>query len=224
MKTLIAIPCLDMIPVDFASSLINLHKPDDTAYAFHANSLIYDSRNTFVANAIEKGYDRILWLDSDMVFEPDLLERLSNIIDSHMDRRRVNPYGIEYVTALAFKRRMPTSPVIYKELDYGTDENGIIYANAVSYKDYPKDSLFEIAGSGCGAVLMTTHLLERVWERFGPPFQPMIQMGEDLAFCYRAAQLGYKMYCDSRIKAGHVGQMVYTESIYLNQQKGETET
>lgn len=215
MKTLIAIPCLDMIPVDFASSLINLRKPDDTAYAFHANSLIYDSRNMFSANAIEKGYDRILWLDSDMLIMPDTLERLNRDMDEN---------NLDYVSALCFKRHLPTSPCVYKKLVYKQNKDGTVNAKAETMWDYPKDTLFECAGTGFGAVLTKTEMLKDVWEHYGPPFQPMIQMGEDLAFCYRAAQLGYKLYCDSRIKAGHVGQMVYTESIYLNQQKGETET
>lgn len=209
-KTLIAVPCMDTVPVPFVQSLLNLRKTNETAYAFNANSLIYDSRNTFVANAIGKGYDRILWLDSDMVFEPDLLERLSADMDET---------GAEFVTALCFKRRMPTDPVIYKRLVYGRKEDGKLRVKAEPYKDYPKDSLFEIAGSGFGAVMTCTDLLKRVWDTYGPPFDPMTQIGEDLACCWRIGQLGVKMYCDSRIKAGHIGQMIFDERVYQNYER-----
>lgn len=39
--------------------------------------MIYDSRNSLTAKALVNGYDLVLWLGSDMMLEPDLLERLS---------------------------------------------------------------------------------------------------------------------------------------------------
>ena len=204
-RTLIAIPCMDMVPVPFVKSLLNLRKTGDTAYAFLANSLIYDSRNVFVSNAIEKGYDRILWLDSDMVFEPDLLERLSRRLDE----------GYEYVSALAFKRKLPTGPAIYKRLDYGRDDQGHVHAKATAYTDYPRDALFEVAATGCAAVMMRVELLKDVWDRFGLPFLPLPNMGEDLSLCWRVAQLGRHMWCDSSVKVGHVGQYVFGEDAFV---------
>ena len=206
-KTLIAIPCMDMLPVGFFTSMMNLRKPEGTSYAPFSNCLIYDSRNTFVVNAIEGGFDRILWLDSDMVFEPDLLERLSADMDS----------GLEFVSALAFKRRIPTGPTIYKELVYDRRDDGTLKVKAEPYKDYPKDELFEIAGSGFGAVMTSTDLLKRVWDTYGPPFDPMTQIGEDLACCWRVKQIGCKMYCDSRVKVGHIGTYIFCEDTYLHQ-------
>jgi hypothetical protein len=35
--------------------------------------------------------------------------------------------------------------------------------------------------------------------------------GEDISFCLRVKELGKKMYCDSSVKMGHVGQFVYDE-------------
>ena len=211
-KVLIAIPCMDHVPVTFMTSLINLKKTPDTHYGVKANSMIYDSRNNFAAHAIMQGYDRVLWLDSDMAFEPDLLERLNADMDEH---------DLDYVSAICFKRRLPTAPCVYKDLIYGLKDDGTIRAEAISYRDYPRDTLFECAGTGCAAVLMKTELLKVVWESGGPPFQPMVQMGEDLSFCYRVTQLGRKMWCDSRIKVGHCGEMVFGEEQYIRQTASE---
>lgn len=201
MKTLIAIPCLDMVPVEFMTSLINLRKAEGTSYAVQANCMIYDSRNNLAAKALMNGYDRVLWLDSDMVFEPDLLERLSGDMDM----------GLDFVTALCVKRHRPSGPCIYQDLIYET-EGKTLRSEAVPYRDYPKNSLFKIKGSGFGAVLVKSELLKEVWEHYGPPFDPMPQMGEDLSFCWRVNQLGHEMYCDSRIKTGHAGQYIFTEA------------
>lgn len=45
MRTLIAVPCMDTLPVGFVQSLLHLVKGPNTDVAFHANSLAYDSRN-----------------------------------------------------------------------------------------------------------------------------------------------------------------------------------
>lgn len=209
-KILIAIPCMDMVPTLFATSLINLRKAADTHYAVHANSMIYDSRNTFAAKAITGGYDRVLWLDSDMTFEPDLLERLNDDMDEH---------DLDFVSGIFFKRHLPTGPCIYRDLRYGPKDDGTLSAEAIQYRDYPKDALFETKGAGFGAVLVKTDLMRAVWEKYGPPFQPMVQMGEDLSFCWRVTQIGRKMWCDSRVKVGHVGEFVYDEDVYLKQNR-----
>ena len=39
----------------------------------------------------------------------------------------------------------------------------------------------------------------------------LLGFGEDLSFCIRAQELGRKIYCDSRIKMGHVGLRVFEE-------------
>lgn len=215
MKTLIGVPCMDMVQTRFANSLMNLRKSENTYYATLTSSLIYDSRNNITATAINKGYDRVLWLDSDMEFQPDLLEKLTADMNSE---------NLEYVSALYFKRKIPTSPVVYEKLEYGRTEEGILRAKGHTYYDYPREQLFECAGSGFGAVLVSVKLMQDVWDHYGPPFDPMTQLGEDLSFCWRVGQLGRKMWCDSRIKAGHVGPFVFTEDIYLNQnQKDESE-
>lgn len=207
MKTLIAIPCMDTVPIGFMTSLINLRKSEDTSYAVRQNTLIYDSRNILTAQAIQGGYDRILWLDSDMCFEPDLLERLTKDMDE----------GREFVTGLCFKRRRPVKPTIYKSLTYQTEPE--IRANAVCYEDYPQDEVFTVAGSGFAAALVKVDVLKKAWEKYGPPFNPLIQMGEDLSCCYRLTQMGFRMYCDSGIRVGHIGQEVYDERMYQNEQK-----
>ena len=224
MKTLIAVPCMDSLPTDFATSLMDLKKGEDVHYAVTKNSLIYDSRNAVAANAITAGhmdgdegrgitpYDRVLWIDSDMKFDPDMLVRLSEDMDQ----------GLDYVAGIFFVRKIPTYPVVYSEIRYYTDESNQIHAEAVKMRYYPKDQLFRCGGTGFGAVMTSVKLLKDVWDRFGPPFQPLSHMGEDLSFCWRVNQLGREMYCDSRVKVGHIGQFVFDENVYLNQQATRT--
>ena len=96
---------------------------------------------------------------------------------------------------------------MYEMIKYKCKECDIMY-----FPDYPKNALFKVAGSGLAFVLMNTSMIEAVNKKYGYMFSPIVGMGEDLSFCFRAASLGYDMYCDSRVKVGHIGQVIYNES------------
>lgn len=204
MKTLIAIPCMDMVHTEFCRSLLAMERVSDVQITFCQSSLIYDARNKLASIAIEGGFDRVLWLDSDMAIPQDLFRRLS----AHLDE------GKEIVSGLYFCRRPPYNPIIYKAL-FLSQENGHAKANAVNYEDYPQSEVFQIAGCGFGAVLMTTDALRRIYDACGLPFFPATGFGEDLAFCLRATELGVQIWCDSSVRLGHVGAAVFNEECFL---------
>lgn len=208
MNVLIAVPCHDYIHADFTRCLMELDKPEGTGFAMITNTLIYSARNLIAQNAIKSGFDYVLWLDADMTFHADTLVRLLEDIK-----------GRELVTGLYFTRREPLVPTIQKEIHWAIDETGWVDGGATIYRDYPKDQVFEIAGCGFGCVLTSVNLLRRMVEKFGSPFYPLMGMGEDTTFCFRATEDGFKLHCDSRIKCGHIGQKEYTESEYFEKEK-----
>ena len=201
MKTMIAIPCMDTMPSMFVASLTALRRAGDPClFYFGMNSLIYETRNQIARAAIKEGCDRVLWLDSDMEFEPDIMERLSARIDE----------GRELVSGLYMTRKDPIRPTIYKEMritETEKEKKGV----AVNYRDYPKNEIFEIEACGFGIVMTTVRLLRDVTEAYGLPFTPVLLYGEDMSFCMRARELGYPLWCDSSIKAGHIGTRIYNE-------------
>lgn len=206
MKTLIAVPCMDQVDARFTSCLATLEKPGEVTVATQIGSLIYDSRNSLAKIALNSETDYVMWLDSDMVFKRDILKRLLEHAEN----------GKDIVSGLYFRRQPPFSPVLFKELEL-VDELG----RWENYDDYPRDSVFEIAGCGFGCVLMRTDILADVALEFRKWFNPVNGFGEDLSFCIRAKSLGYKIWCDSSIKLGHVGHLVVDENVYLSTlQKG----
>ena len=203
MRTLIAVPAMDMLSTDFCRSCVGLQLSGEVQWTFSQGSLVYDGRNLLAEAAISGGFDRVLWLDSDMVFDPYLFLRLSE----HLD------LGKEMVSGLYVSRKAPIHPVIYKGIRRDPLENGFLPV-AEAYSDYPRDSLFPVAGCGFGAVMMTTELLRRLQAAYGLPFTPLPGFGEDLSFCLRVQELGAEMWCDSSIKLGHAGMAIYTEADY----------
>lgn len=204
-RVLIAVPCHDMIHADFARCLLELDKPSGTGFAMITNTQIHNARNTIAKGAVDAGFDYVLWLDSDMVFDRDILKKLLNDAD-----------GRDYVTGLCFKRIENSLPCIYSDLRWSVD-GGEVKTSADVLTDYPRDALFEVAGSGFACVMTSTVLLANMIDRFGAPFFPLMGMGEDMTFCFRARQAGFKLYCDSRVKIGHIGQKIYDEDSYILQ-------
>lgn len=205
MRTLIAIPCMDMVHTAFFRSIISMQRTGEVQFALSCSSLVYDSRNTLTRRAITERFDRILWFDSDMDFQPDIMQKLSARLDE----------GLDFCAGLYFSRKAPVKPVVYKQVGYfHSEEKQEVTPRAVPFYDYPKDSLFEIEGAGFGGVMMSTKLAQAVVDKYGLPFSPILGFGEDLSFCLRARELGFKLWCDSSIKMGHVGLGVISEAQY----------
>lgn len=211
-KILIAVPCMDMVSARFAQSLAMLKKEGQCAISFLIGSLVYDSRNKLAGMALEIEADYILWLDSDMVFKPDILERMLKTLDEHPE--------IEALTGLYFRRCSPFSPVLFSRLEEADD--GLNWEDVANIPD----GLFEVAGCGFGCVLMRTGCLIEIAakEGMGSWFTPTTYAGEDCAFCIRLRREGYKIYCDPSIELGHMGYAPVTRSFYETMKGAENGT
>lgn len=197
MKVLIAVPCMDSVPSQFAQSLAMLRKVEQTAVAFQIGSLIYNSRNNLSTMAIERGVDYILWLDSDMTFPPNTLIKLLEDRDKG-----------DIITGVYYRRVKPYHPVLFDKLEIKDD--------VCEWSDQLeiKDELFEVGGCGFGCVLTPTHVLVDVLSKYGNAFAPIGGVGEDLSFCWRARECGYKIVCDPSIQCGHVGHYIIDQDFY----------
>ena len=114
MRTLIAVPAMDMLSTDFCRSCVGLQLSGEVQWTFSQGSLVYDGRNLLSETAIRDGFDRVLWLDSDMVFDPFLFRRLSE----HLD------LGREMITGIYVSRKAPIRPVLYRSIRRDPAENG----------------------------------------------------------------------------------------------------
>lgn len=199
MKTLIAVPCMDQVPAPFCQSLAMLQKIGEVTLHMKSGALVYTSRNDLATMAIHSNADYVFWLDSDMVFKPDTLIRM-------MDTLKKN--DLDILTGLYFRRVPPYSPVLFDRLDIN---GNVCYWS--EFKDIP-EGLFEVGGCGFGCVLMKTDVFYDVQGKFGQMFAPIANNGEDIAFCWRARECGFKIYCDPSVICGHVGYSVVDDQFF----------
>lgn len=187
-KLLIAVPCMDAVPVRFLRSLtsltrrLSLHGVNWTL-AIESNTLIYLARERLAGRGVNHKFSHILWLDSDMEFSDDIFETL---LSAEKD----------FVTGIACGRRPPFCSCVFKQIEpepalWGWDE-------------MPSDP-FRIAGCGFACVLIRTSVVRRVLQRCGNAFNPVPQLGEDLSFCKRAVEAGAEIWAVPAAQLGHVG-------------------
>ena len=223
MKILVAVPCMDTWPINFGVSLIEMlmfsqkYMDDEIHLCPIANSLVYDARNILSLTAIEQSYDYVLWLDSDMVFNPDTLScMLQTITTSSFAIGDGKSYAegagrYQMLTGVYYMRKHPHSPVLYSVIDEPELKDGQVQKKIETMTDIP-DTLFEVEGCGFGCVLTSVPLLKKVWDKFGPAFTPYPWASEDMSFCYRVKQLDEKILCDPSIYLGHIGTAVFDKT------------
>lgn len=200
-KTVIAIPCMDQVPAQFMASVAML-RGDDLVISVNIGSLVYNSRNELAKRAVACESDFTLWLDSDMVFQPDLLQRFMK----HFE----NP-ETQIVSGVYFRRTAPYTPVLYDKLEIDDKGNCDFH----ELEDLPEsEEPFEVAGIGFGGVMMRTPVLFDLFGLYRNIFAPINGVGEDLSWCWRARQAGYKILCDPTIELGHVGHITVNRQFY----------
>ena len=194
MRLLIGIPSTDFLHVEFVKSLTNLVlrlREDEIDFTVHfeTGTLVYVARDNIASKAINGGFTHVLWLDSDMVFTDDFLDSLMFC-------------GKPFVAGIFQSRRKGYHSALFKNLDID---------NLERFEEYPHGT-FEIAGCGFAGVLIETEILRQVMVNHGTCFLPMKMYGEDLAFCKRAVDMGYKIYAEPTAVMGHVGHItIYPE-------------
>ena len=162
------------------------------------------ARDVLAERALAYGMDLLFMVDDDMLGEPDVFFRLAaNVVDGPAD----------ICGALAFTRNPPYDPVLYTCIDgYDAVERTGFFRNIPVYR-YPKDRLVEVDAVGFGAVVFKASLLTQMKR---PWFMNTSPTGEDILFCYNAKkQAGARIFSDTRVKLGHVGNPeIVTEELY----------
>ncbi len=151
------------------------------------------ARNTIVRRALAAAPDvsHILMIDDDIVAEPrSLLQLLA--------------HDVPVVGGLYFERLPPHRPVVYKR--------GSGHASGyVPFEDFAPSGLQEVDGIGGGFLLVR----REVYEAIDPPwFANQFPVSEDVYFCAKAQQAGFRILLDAGMRLGHLTTAIVTEADY----------
>lgn len=150
--------------------------------------------------AVREEMDYLFFIDDDMICPDDLFLKLYR-------HHRI----ADIVCPLAFTRNFPHKPVLYQCIK-GWDpiHQSDYFINNVMM-NYPKDKLVRADACGFGAALINTWVLKKMPK---PYFMSSCGTGEDILFCYNADKVGARIYMDTSVKLGHVGNPIIVTEEY----------
>jgi len=171
------------------------HQPDvDVRLYTNSGTVLPDQRIALARMALEQGADWTVWIDDDMRFPKDAIERLL--------AHRKPIVGANYPT-----RRWPAiEPVTFK--DEATTERVYTSSNSAG--------LESVASIGLGCAVVHRSVYDAImapwffyeWDEVGCKYDGY----EDAYFCRKARKAGFDVLIDHDVskEVAHVGQMEYT--------------
>lgn len=201
MKIAICVPCRDSVMSGFCFDLAKLvgyhsrNTNDEIQIYQMPGTLIFHQREKLAKEALSAGAEAILWIDSDMRFPSDTLERML----SH----NVDICGVNATT-----RREPIVPTAL-DLEV-VDDKPVFHKVETRGKDYVE----EVTAVGFGVTLTR----RSVFEKMPQPWFDILWtdnggiIGEDVHFCIKAQDFGVKTYVDHVLSPyiKHIGTKEYS--------------
>jgi hypothetical protein len=187
----IVLPLADSIRhSQFFASMMFLEQPEGTTVSIIRSASIAENTNA----AIEHMTGEWCWLQSDdHVFGPTTL---TSLLDCDVD----------IVVPVIYKRTPPFTPVLYRE--NGEQEwGGRTYPSwmPILLDELPDTGLAVVDGAGSGGMLIRKHVLDDI----GSPWfenSPGAAANEDVLFCMKARDAGYRIHVALDTHMGHMGQ------------------
>lgn len=161
---------------------------------------VAEMRDSVADSVIAADYDAIMWIDSDMIFPDDTIERLLIHLNANEE--------IDGATGLYTYKVPPYMPHVYGRLDEDTGKFNVA-------SSFPLDEPFQVEGAGFGCLLLRVDVMNRVAKpRFRMEYDgSRLIAGEDLLFCRDAKT---KLIMDPTITCGHLTETCITIDHYLN--------
>jgi hypothetical protein len=192
-------PARDMVHTMFTYDLVNmvanhtLNTNDAISLKISQGTLIANQRAELCLDAMREKCTHVLFIDSDMRFPQDMIERLLQ-------------HDVDIVATNCARRRMPTGPTaqLYKE----NGERELVYTMPET------TGLQEVGSVGMGVMLIKANVFAKLAEPwFETPWRHDKRgyIGEDVFFCKKAREAGFKIWIDHDVskEIGHIGMFEF---------------
>lgn len=151
---------------------------------------IAENRTYCVVQAIKNECTHILFVDDDMTFPLDTLEKLME-------------NGKRIVGVMSYSRKLPLSPTVAFLNDEG---------HLGPRPEVMPTEPFKAYHVGAGVLLIDLSVFQEMpqpWFKFDVHDSGKVLRGEDGYFCDKAKEMGIDVWCDPRLPIGHIGNYTY---------------
>jgi glycosyltransferase involved in cell wall biosynthesis len=197
----VGVPFYRFISSEFLEQLNRLEQPEGSLLLYKPGFEPADQRNWLVENFTG---DWLLQIDSDQAFDPQSLVRLLET-------------GLDIVGGVYYQRGGDFLPAIFRAtgekdasgkwqyrsmrqelVDYLRDHKD--EAKNTAYQVFAEPHPLEVDAMATGFLLVR----RRVFEKIAKPWFSFVEQGtEDLYFCRRAKEAGFKIHADLSVQVGH---------------------
>ncbi len=186
---MVGIPHPGMVHYKFWKDTMWLAKPYGTYfYDVVRTSAIHDARNTLVEIALKENFKYLLFLDSDMRVPNNTIFRLME-------------HNKPIVAGYFFSRSGVHHPCAFRWSD---DLKGLVSVFE------PNSGLIEVDAVGMACTLIDTRVFRDLenpwfeWGKYNDATGKREYFGEDIAFCLKAREKGYKIFVDTDLVIRHI--------------------
>ena len=193
-KILIAIPTARNIEAETFKSIYDLEVPEgyETTFQTFFGYQVDQVRN-LIAHWVVSGFDYLFAVDSDIAFAPDTLKKML-------------AHDKDIVSGL-YIQRIPGTHTL--EIYEHTPDGG---ATNMSYSKLKDKGLTQVAGCGFGCTLAKAEVFRAVGYpqfKYHSAIDHRNTISEDVDFCRKALQKGFKIWADPSIKCKHIGSWTF---------------
>jgi hypothetical protein len=206
-RAVVLVPYLTHVEPACDNGLRELERRGLEVRRYPSTAAVDRTRSEMATAALADGFDELIWIDSDIAFEADDVERL---------RRHDLP-----LAGGLYSKKGPQAFAAYFEpgtdrVQLGRDGGplrvrylglGFLCTQRRVYDDIQRRYSLPVCNARFGAPVVP-YFLPMVIQDAGQPGGHWY-LGEDYAFCERARQTGHAVVVDTTIRLGHLGSYQY---------------
>lgn len=199
----------DKVPSEFIYNLLGIigytkeHTDYEINYIYKTGVRTDRNRNIILEQAIKRGMDYILWLDTDMLYPHD-------IIVKYMEK------DFDIMGCLYFKRAGEFAPVAYVKGD-----NPKKPYKPLDPRKLPKNTVIGVDALGYGGMMVNMKVYEKMgedkWTKYSDNFHLPYETDEpkfthDILFCKTAQEkYGVQVLLHTGVRPGHLAEIPITQ-------------
>lgn len=192
-KICFAIPCTGTIRIETMLSIVGImgNTPHDFYFAYRTGCYIEENRTNMIKTAIEQKCDKLFFLDSDIIVEHDVVNKLL-------------AHNKPFIGADYHQRKFP----LYSNIKIAGEDGKL---KAVPAEEMPT-TVSKVFGVPTGCMLIDIPTVQKIplpWFDLTYFEDGSLEFGEDIFFCKKINEAGMEVWVDPTIQTGHIGTHVY---------------
>jgi hypothetical protein len=201
----VLVPIAGVIDPGCENALRELEQRGYAVWRIRGYSAIDAARNQMASDALAQGFDELMWIDSDIVFDPDDVDKLRRhnlpLVCGIYPKKACRQVACAFLPdtrQVLFGRRGGLIELLYCGF-------GFVHTRRVVYETMQRELHLPV----CNQRFKDLPLV--------PYFAPLVvgegeqawYLAEDYSFCERARRCGFRIMADTSIRLWHVGTYRY---------------